>query len=960
MKSHRFLIGIAFVSARASLSLAQPSSFTDLGTHNSVEETVVQPVTLVSATDIQWFKIVLADADAATASYSDLWTNTPGDISDSEVGIYDNSGNLVANDDDSGPSLYSQLSFGQVTPARPAVGTGQTFAGQNGTLPAGTYWLAVGRYNVTFNSSGWSVTSAYTGSQRTVTLNIHIHPAGVPSNPSGIGAATPAAGVVGTTFVAAVTVTPGTYPTSTGLAVQVDAASVDAGTITLLDNGVYPDGSAGDNIFSGSVTVGPGATMGTKALPFTITDAQNRNGAGSFNFILVPPNDNCDGALPVTEGIYAWDNSAATTDGSNPSCALSSNKDIWYRYSPSQTGSARISLCGTTFDTVVSVYDTCGGSLLACDDDACDGTNPPGSTLASIIAAVPVTSGSTYLIRVASYGTNPTGGVGTMEITLPDTSPTGTAALSSSEGHIGDTFTAYVTVVPGGNPPSTGLAVTLDAGGIDGGSVALLDDGNWPDEAAGDNVFTADVTVGPGSGFGQMSLPFTITDQQGRSGSGAASYRVLAPPPQNDDCSNALTVSEGTYSFDTSSATTDGHATCTTYNGMDIWYSYVPSATGSATISLCGTTFDTVVSVFDSCGGSQLACNDDTCSLQSQVSNVAVTAGVPVLVRVAGYQSGSSGTPHSGAGTLNITLPNTAPSGTAELSSTEGHIGDIFTAFVTVTPGGNPPSTGLAVSLDATSIDGGTLPLLDDGNWPDVQAGDNIFTADVTVGPGAGFGFLPLAFTITDLEGRTGNGTVNYTVIAPPPANDECYAPTVVGEGSYAFNNSGADTDGAGPSCQTNSHKDVWFEYVAARDGTVDIGTCSTNFDTVLSVTDTCGGSQLACDDDSCSGPGSANAALISALPVTAHTHYIIRVAAYGASPTGGAGTLDITLTPTSCPPDINGDGIVDLSDIVGVLSAYGSASGDPLWNPAADIDGNGIVDLSDLVAVLAAYGQSC
>jgi hypothetical protein len=63
---------------------------------------------------------------------------------------------------------------------------------------------------------------------------------------------------------------------------------------------------------------------------------------------------------------------------------------------------------------------------------------------------------------------------------------------------------------------------------------------------------------------------------------------------------------------------------------------------------------------------------------------------------------------------------------------------------------------------------------------------------------------------------------------------------------------------------------------------------------------------------------------------------------------------------PPDCPEDINGDGVVDLADLAELLAAYGSAAGDPRYNPAADIDQSGTIDLADLAALLAAYGSEC
>ena len=68
-------------------------------------------------------------------------------------------------------------------------------------------------------------------------------------------------------------------------------------------------------------------------------------------------------------------------------------------------------------------------------------------------------------------------------------------------------------------------------------------------------------------------------------------------------------------------------------------------------------------------------------------------------------------------------------------------------------------------------------------------------------------------------------------------------------------------------------------------------------------------------------------------------------------------GTLKIDDPPTILG-DTNGDGKVNLVDLVIFAKAYGSKPGDPNWNPAADILGHGNVDLADLVALELHYGQ--
>jgi len=66
--------------------------------------------------------------------------------------------------------------------------------------------------------------------------------------------------------------------------------------------------------------------------------------------------------------------------------------------------------------------------------------------------------------------------------------------------------------------------------------------------------------------------------------------------------------------------------------------------------------------------------------------------------------------------------------------------------------------------------------------------------------------------------------------------------------------------------------------------------------------------------------------------------------------------------------PDVNGDGIVDIVDVVIVALAFGSeAEDDPLtpwdetlrWNPDADINNDGLVDIVDLVIIGTNFGKT-
>jgi hypothetical protein len=54
-------------------------------------------------------------------------------------------------------------------------------------------------------------------------------------------------------------------------------------------------------------------------------------------------------------------------------------------------------------------------------------------------------------------------------------------------------------------------------------------------------------------------------------------------------------------------------------------------------------------------------------------------------------------------------------------------------------------------------------------------------------------------------------------------------------------------------------------------------------------------------------------------------------------------------------PADLNGDGVVDVADLLELLAQWGACA-DPPEPCTADLDGNGQVDVADLLQLLAAW----
>ncbi len=102
---------------------------------------------------------------------------------------------------------------------------------------------------------------------------------------------------------------------------------------------------------------------------------------------------------------------------------------------------------------------------------------------------------------------------------------------------------------------------------------------------------------------------------------------------------------------------------------------------------------------------------------------------------------------------------------------------------MTVLPATNPPSTGIAVSGNLSSI-GGANPqqLFDDGTNGDVTPGDNVFSYLATVPLGISGGTFNVSATATDAQSRSITRSVSITINAPP-ANDD---PLIFGNPSNA------------------------------------------------------------------------------------------------------------------------------------------------------------------------------
>ncbi|MEO0606066.1 MAG: hypothetical protein AAF211_31850, partial [Myxococcota bacterium] len=116
----------------------------------------------------------------------------------------------------------------------------------------------------------------------------------------------------------------------------------------------------------------------------------------------------------------------------------------------------------------------------------------------------------------------------------------------------------------------------------------------------------------------------------------------------------ACCISQGTLVFgdqvDTRFGSDKNTPSCALSFASDVTWEFTAPEDGDYTFDTLGAFFDTVLYVLDDCGGTELACNDDTSGSGSEVT-VPLTAGQTVVVVVDGF-AGSTG-----FGTLSVTRP---------------------------------------------------------------------------------------------------------------------------------------------------------------------------------------------------------------------------------------------------------------------------------------------------------------
>jgi uncharacterized protein len=407
-------------------------------------------------------------------------------------------------------------------------------------------------------------------------LNDDVPP--TPTNPSGSGSANPGSVAAGANTLLTVSVTPGTNPTSTGLAVTCDLTAIGGSNPqSFFDDGTHGDVLASNNIFSFNATVDGGTSIGAKSMPCTITDTNPEHSAGSASIALtvtayIPPlgtivvsqvyggggnsgatykNDFIElfnrGLTTIT--LTGWSvqygayNGTGTWAVTNLTGSIAPGK--YYLVQEAAGTGGLISL--PTPDAIGSIAMSANHAKVALVSSATalSGACPASTSISDLVgygndANCSETTPTAALTNTTAAIRNGNGNTDTnnnaADFTVGDPNPHNSVFPWSASGMadprailLNQTTLLTVTVTPDISPASTSITVACDLSPIGGSaSQAFFDDLTHGDLVKGDNTFSYSITA---TLLSTQDLTCTYADAQGRSGTAKISLSVLSIIP---------------------------------------------------------------------------------------------------------------------------------------------------------------------------------------------------------------------------------------------------------------------------------------------------------------------------------------------------------------------------------------------------------------------------------------------
>ena len=199
-------------------------------------------------------------------------------------------------------------------------------------------------------------------------------------------------------------------------------------------------------------------------------------------------NDDFNNAMPVSLTSNAWSatqnvsNATSAADDPNFSCTNTAGyKSVWFKYVAPTTGLLTVDTIGSSYDTVLGIWQGTRGSLtsVACNDDG-------GGNYTSKVSSINVTQNQIYYIEVAGYYT-----------------------FTSGSLMINLTHVPTITLTPSNTPSPTNTPQPVGPGTYDDRDSHLVYNGGWvnlPNPSMLNGTYNLSTVIGS-----TASLTFTGT-----------------------------------------------------------------------------------------------------------------------------------------------------------------------------------------------------------------------------------------------------------------------------------------------------------------------------------------------------------------------------------------------------------------------------------------------------------------
>jgi hypothetical protein len=410
-------------------------------------------------------------------------------------------------------------------------------------------------------------------------------------------------------------------------------------------------------------------------------------------------------------------------------------------------------------------------------------------------------------------------------------------------------------------------------------------------------------------------------------------------PTSNDQCSGAqsLTINGASVSGNNSSTCSDGPLPSCGGTTMlkDVWYSFNYTGGNITITTTLGTLTDTRIAVYSSCGGAEIACNDDINASSNLASSISltcgqITAGTTYYIQVGGFQALT--------GTFGISITSSQITGCTNPIATNYNSCATQEDGSCIIPG---CTNSLACNFNptATSDDGSCVfpgctnpAACNYAATAGCEDGSCVFPGctnpaacnySATAGCEDGSCVFP---------GCTNPAACNYAATAGCD-DGSCVFPGCTNPAACNYAATAGCEDGSCifPGC-TNPAACNYAATAGCEDGSCVFPGCTNPAACNYAAT-------AGCDDGSCVYPGCTDSGACN----------------YDAAAGCDDGSCDYSCL-TTCPGDFNGDSVVGISDLLSFLGAYGCPSGCAPY----DLSGDDLVGAADLLIFLSYYGTTC